>query len=788
MPETKHDRYLIATAFFAATALLAFIYGFVWPGSLPGPLTETTRPDLSLEREAVPSETSNTGLGITSPLALTRAGNRDDQVTPTGTGPARYVETRSHRAVTIGFDALNHSVATLDARAYTLHSPSDPNYAASVPAVRVGSDQQAVGFDTEKRVLIDARLHLLFPLPLKPGHDYTLDISAAFPGTERLTIPVHYMSDGVSGSIQVNQVGYSIDAPKFAFLGNWLGSAGPMPVDSPEFEVVDTASGETVLKGEAKLRAAADPWSGNDVWQIDISALTHPGRYRLSVNGLGVSDPFSIADNPYDPLYRSLMRLFYHSRNSQAITVPWADPGFERPKGGVPAVLDGVFHAAVGDSPLGRGETAGEHHQVTGGWFDAGDFGQYVPNAAPIWFQIGAAFDIAPDRFLDGDLHIPKSDNDVPDVLDELEWGMNWMLSMQDPTDGGVYFRIASRNWDESPPHKVAVPRLIAEKTTHATASFAAACAIHARLIAPYRAERASRVLAAAVKAWDFLQSHPTWPAEGDRYRNPPGVHAGEYADTSALDNTLWAAAELYRSTGQKPFLEAYEKLAPRVRTDPTQGVNYKELGMAAFWAYLMSPDEQKDPVLKTSARDQLIAAADWYIRKAEEHPYRAPVHQYIGFLGWGSFARSTRAVLPLMQAHLLTGNLKYLEWARQMSNPQLGANPQSLSYVTGTGIRSPLHPLSKLSKFATVETPMHGIPVHGPHFHLPELWREMSTVNNAYYPRAKSRPEKHGRDVDFTTLYPALRRYTDAEHLPPMSEPTVAEYAETAIAYALLR
>ena len=32
------------------------------------------------------------------------------------------------------------------------------------------------------------------------------------------------------------------------------------------------------------------------------------------------------------------------------------------------------------------------------------------------------------------------------------------------------------------------------------------------------------------------------------------------------------------------------------------------------------------------------------------------------------------------------------------------------------------------------------------------------------------------------------LRRYTDSDALPPMSEPTIAEYAQVGVAYALLR
>jgi hypothetical protein len=506
------------------------------------------------------------------------------------------------------------------------------------------------------------------------------------------------------------------------------------------------------------------------------------------VRELGLSDVFTVAPGIYGAVYKTLMRLFYHSRNSTPVTAPWADRGYERPEGGVPPEMDGVFHEAVGKSPLGRGEAAGSRHPISRGWFDAGDYGQYVPNAAPVWYQIGAALDIAPGRFRDGELNIPESGNGIPDILDELEWGLDWLLAMQDPADGGVYFRIASLTWDETPPHLIEKPRLVAEKTTHATAAFAAACALHARLIRPSRPERAGRALAAAVAAWEFLQGHPQWPREGKRYRNPPGVHAGEYADPSARDNLLWAAAELFRTTGETRYRDAYAKITREIRIDPTAGVTYKEMALAALWAYAMTSGKDKDPDLDEKARETLVTAADWYIRKARENPFRAPIHQHIGFLGWGSFGRSTRATLPLLQAHKLTGEPSYLKWAWQTPNPQLGANPQALSYITGIGARSPLHPLSKLSKFDGSVSPLRGIPVHGPHFHLPGLWAEMTAVNEGYVPRGRPAAEKPKRAEDFADAYPVLRRYTDSDRLPPMSEPTVAEYAEAAVAYALLR
>lgn len=780
----------------ALTATPARGYAFAgWSGACSG--SGSCRITLDAAKNVAATFKSSPGpveWGIVSPLADASA----RQVKPLSVGAARYLETRSARALTLGFDTLDIAAATRDPALYTLAATDDPAYRTPQSAVRVGADRQVVGFDTAKQAQAQTRLHLLFPAPLRPGIDYRLDACAALDPAAAADAPcraiaVRYDPERASGSIQIDQVGYAPGTTKIAFLGNWLGSAGPMPVDTTGFEVIDATSGEALFSGAARLVASADPWSGNDVYQADFTALDRPGRYRLRVAGLGVSDPFVIAADVYDAPYRAAMRLFYHSRNSTPVLAPWAEPGYERPQGGVPPALDAAFQAAVATSPLSAGSTTDTgptaRHAVRRGWFDAGDYGQYVPNAAPVWYQVGAALDLAPQRFADGDLNIPESGNGIPDVLDELDWGLDWLLTMQDPADGGVWFRVASRTWDSVPPYLIASPRLLAEKTTHATAAFAAACALHARLIRPYRPARADAALAAARRAWDFLASHADWPAEGQFYKNPAGVSAGDYADASSRDNRLWAAAELYRTTGERAYRDAFEALLPQVKIDPTGGVSFKEFAMAGLWAYALAPGEGKNPALLGQARGALIAAADWRMRKASEHPFRAPTHQAMGLAGWGSFAVSTRATLALLQAYRLTGKTSYLDSAWQSPHPQLGANPQSLCYLTGFGARSPRFPLSKLLKDGKVGgDPIKGIPVLGPMFHLPALWTEMKAVNAGYFPPELVGTSLPANTAGYAALYPVLRRYTDASGVPPMSEPTVADYAQVGLAFGLLR
>ena len=695
--------------------------------------------------------------------------------------PFLYVQLVSARALTIGLDADSADPSL--AESVRLYPISGTQRAVPLSIEKSGYSRTVAGFDARNQPLIERRLHLFLHQPLAAGRSYLLE-SAVEP-FRRITFTVP--DNPVSPSIQINQVGYLPGFEKVAFVGNWLGTAGPLPVDSREFEVLETDSGRLVYKGNLVLVDERDAWSGNKVLRADFSEIDTPGRYQLQVPGVGRSYSFEISESVFQPVYRRVFRLFYHSRNSAAIIAPWADSGWERP-GGIPGEFNALFHPAVGISPLGRGEKPHGFHAVHRGWFDAGDYGQYVVNAAPVWFSFGAGIDISANAFASDDLGIPESNNGIPDVIDELEWGMAWLLSMQDSEDGGVYNRVAPLLWDDSMPHAVDSPRYLFEKTTHATASFAAATAIHARLLRPWKPKQAQLVLAASRAAWEFLGNSMQWPKEGDVYQNPVGVHAGEYPDSSAIDNSLWAAAELYRATGEDQFLDAFIAMLDKFQLDPTAGVSFKNQGLAAYWAMYLALEpgvtgakesaSEKADRLRDELSQILLISADWYLRKAAENPFNAPIHQHKGYTGWGTFGQSSRAVLPLLQAWTISRDDKYLERASEMSNPQLGANPQSICYITGTGSKSPRYPLSKLSQLSRGGLPMNGIPVNGPHYHLPALWPSTRAVNQAYLPAEEAKPPDG---------YPTLRRYVDSDLLPPMSEPTVAEYAAVAVAFGLL-
>lgn len=690
-------------------------------------------------------------------------------------------ELQSQRAVTVFADEFAHD-AVGQADKFRISSDTDKRYGSPRAPVGVGSSRQAIAANEAGSVELESRLHLLLPEALLPGHRYRIRLAGLVnaAGNPPDQPEIDLMVDPVvtSPSIQVNQVGYAPTGPKLAYVGGWLGDFGPMPVDATRFQVIELASGRAAFEADLRPRVAADVESGSDLYEADFSALRRPGHYRLAVPGIGFSLEFEIGDRVYDPVYRTVARFFYHRRNT-TLKRPFVDPGFERT--GINPRLDGVFHPVVADYPLRHREKPFAFKPIVKGWFDAGDYGEYIHNAAPIWGAIGVAFDLAPPgHFRDAELEIPESGNAVPDLLDELGWGMDWALSMQDANDGGIYWRLSSGTWDMGLPADVREPRFIYEKTTRATAQFAAMGAIYARLIKPYDKNRARKALDAARSAWHFLQVNPAYPPEGELYQNPknhPG--GGAYAVRSALPAQHWAAAELYRTTGEPKYQDAYRALVDQMPFDVTAAPE----ATFGHWAMVMSDHASQDMVLKEQARRTIMIAADMKRDWSNGHPYRVPKHPNIKYSGWHTVSGSAMQALPLLQGYHLTGAGEYLELAWLATNMTLGANPLSRTFITGTGSRPPRDPMDRISLNDGVAEPVRGMPVPGITWHLPGFREPYKGVNAGYYP-----PDAPVSEGDFGSAYPVLRRYIDSHALIPMNEGTVREAGLTVATFGLLR
>lgn len=78
----------------------------------------------------------------------------------------------------------------------------------------------------------------------------------------------------------------------------------------------------------------------------------------------------------------------------------------------------------------------GTHIDVTGGWHDASDYLQYSTTSANATYHLLFAYEKNPTVFADeyDAAGLPRR-NELPDVLDEARWGLEWLLKMHPRPD-----------------------------------------------------------------------------------------------------------------------------------------------------------------------------------------------------------------------------------------------------------------------------------------------------------------------------------------------------------------
>jgi endoglucanase len=470
--------------------------------------------------------------------------------------------------------------------------------------------------------------------------------------------------------VKVSQVGYPTGARKLAFV------VAKAPATT--FALVRPSDGARALAGRLS-EPVAD--SGDRVQTADFSSFDRPGTYVLDVPGVGRSFPFAIGDDVFTRPRYLAMRSFYGQRCGTAVDLGPEFPGYRY----AACHREGAWHASSGRT----GPRAS-----TKGWHDAGDYGRYVVNSGITTGTLLWAFEMFGDRLKGLKLDIPESGDARPDFLDEVRWNLEWMLSMQDG-DGGAFHKQTSERFPGfvMPPDDASVSYAIGTgsepfKGSCATADLGAVAAIASRVYRPYDRAFADAALAAARKAWAWATAHPAVT-----YRNPPGISTGAYGDGECRDELLWAAAELWRTSGDEAagrhFLEYEGGLRASLKPDgPPAWANVAPL---ALWTYALASGGDEDA--RRAIREASLAAADAIVARSAANGYRTSLvpTDYV----WGSNAVAANYGLQLLVANAMRPDRRYLEAARDDLYYLVGRNPFSLSWVTRVGanpFRRPHH------------------------------------------------------------------------------------------------
>lgn len=449
--------------------------------------------------------------------------------------------------------------------------------------------------------------------------------------------------------ILVNQVGYKPYAPKIAVFRNIT--------DETDFSVIDASDGRTVYNGGLygeRQNAEAEETD----WYGDFTELSESGIYYISCGDLDDSYAFAIGDNVYTDILKDMVRMIYLQRCGCGVE----DDDFGHT----------ACHTA---EALVYGTD--EFIDVSGGWHDAGDYGRYVTPVSKTIADLLNAYMYNPSAF-DDDMGVPGSGNGIPDVLDEVRYGLEWLLKMQNES-GGVHHKVSCADFPAYVMPQEERNQLIATPvSTPATGAFCAVMAMGYEYYFDIDTDFAEQCLAASEKAWEFLEKNPSVI-----FSDPPDITTGDYGDTDDKDERYWAAAQLYRATENEKYSDALSSMAA------SAGMDWCEVGTYADIALITMDGIDETSDIYKNAYNTFMQSANLFYNRSEKNPYGEGIVSY----HWASNMNVGNSSATLCMAYKLTGDEKYLTAADRGRHYLMGRNPNGICYVSGYGTVSPQNP-----------------------------------------------------------------------------------------------
>ncbi len=499
------------------------------------------------------------------------------------------------------------------------------------------------------------------------------------------------MAQNTTDHIHIDQFGYLPTAKKVAVISNpvtgYNSSASYTPGST--LELVNEVTGAVAFSGAPMVwdNGATHVQSGDKGWWFDFSSVTTPGDYfiRDATNNTK-SYTFKIDEFVYIELLKAAGRMFYYNRCNDSKASPFAEANW----------TDGDnFRNALQDANcryyLDPNNVALEK-DLTGGWFDAGDYNKYVTFASTAIHDLLNAYEENTDAFGD-DWNIPESGNGLPDVIDEIKWELDWLKKMQN-ADGSVHIKMGSISYSEnasSPPSANTDPRYYGPTCSSSAIALAGMFA-HAALVfedIPSLASEAASLETLAELSWIYVLPQLN-TSNLDEDCDDGTIKAGD-ADRNTADQrteALLAAFYLYELTGATNYGDWIINNindAPPV-LDDWLGINYMDVNKELF-SYAASPNAN------TATKNEIINSVtphiegDWngFFGVNDEDLYRSfmPDWSY----DWGSNSAKARyGVLSLLLKEYgldPSQDASFEQKAEEQLHYYHGVNPQNLVYLS---------------------------------------------------------------------------------------------------------
>ena len=502
-------------------------------------------------------------------------------------------------------------------------------------------------------------------------------------------------NEAAISSVHLNSIGYLPHHKKEITVSS----------EAKTFEIKQTSDNITVYQGNTvgpNYQEDVD----QDLWIAEFSDFSEIGEYYIQLDNGESSKSFLINNNIYDVPFSTVMNSFYLLRCGTAVNTEHNGD---------------IFHHEACHHDDGYGDYIGSPGVIidgTGGWHDAGDYGKYVVNAGITMGALLFTWEHLQENIIESSYTIPEEEDEVDEVdevdnllphyLKELKWEMDWLLKMPYPDGSGrVSHKLTRTNFSAFiMPEEDNEKRFFTEWSSAATASFAAVAAKASRIFAPYDSEYATKCLSAAKLSFNFLIENPDEKPfiQGD-------FNTGGY-QTRDYDDKLWAAAELWETTGEEQYLRYFEKAVSETDFQSDENWDWGNVTNLALFTYALSNREGKASDVILSIRENIIVTADNISKKSQSDMYGRPLDLYY----WGCNGTVARQTLNLFVADKLQHNTIYKEVAQNAVGHLFGRNFYNRSFVTGLGHNPPMNPHDRRSGADNVVAPWPGYLVGGGH------------------------------------------------------------------------
>jgi len=488
--------------------------------------------------------------------------------------------------------------------------------------------------------------------------------------------------------ICVDQFGYRPSSDKVAVIRDpqvgWDASESFTP--GTTYKVINISTGTSVFQGSpiAWNGGATNDQSGDRCWWFDFSSVTTPGSYYvLDVANNVKSYNFDINEDVYKIVLKTAVRMLFYQRLGCAKDAKYAGAAW----------ADGIDHVGplqdLNCRLYSDKNNAATEKDLHGGWTDAGDQNKYTSWTAGYCYVLAKAYTEKPDAWGD-DYNIPESGNGMADVLDELKWGLDYLLRVQQ-SDGSCLSIVGLAGG--SPPSSATGQSLYGPATTDASFCCANAFAMAAITFAgvPGMQTYSDQLKTASIKAWNWATANPNvifHNNSSDIKYNSQGLGAGDQGVDDCTEDHIKASVSLLaltNGTEYKTYFESNYTLLPLWKWyGYVDQYRHEQQDYLMYYATLPNANQSIVADLKSKLVGGFNNTGNYIgAMKSSADPYRAFIHDY----AWGSNAYKGSYGTQFYDMYLINlepaNSAAYKKNAEEYIHYIHGVNPLNLVYLT---------------------------------------------------------------------------------------------------------